>query len=316
MFLNSCFRYLGSGCSFSSLSCYFARGNCTIGRIVKDCCEAIWTVLHNQYMPVPDKASWKQIAQRFEDLWNLPNCVGAIDGKHIRINKLPKSGSTNFNYKSFHSIVLMATADADGNFIIIETGYPGRNSDGGIFKASRMNHSLQRGNLDLPEPRALPQDNTGSRFPFYFVADEAFALKKNLMRPYPKRRLNDTTRIFNYRLSRGRKSVECAFGMMSQKFQILLNAITCQRMSSVINIVKAVCVLHNFIRKREGKPYSISDYDNDQDEFGHLQSMQVDNIAPVDDTSSPQQLRNHLSQYFLSPNVALPWQWKYCVNNS
>jgi hypothetical protein len=61
-------------------------------------------------------------------------CLGSIDGKHIRIQKLPNTGFTNFNYKSYHSIVLMACSDADGNFIMIETGFAGRNSDGGIFQ--------------------------------------------------------------------------------------------------------------------------------------------------------------------------------------
>lgn len=168
----------------------------------------MWTVLHEKYMPIPDKGHWKEISHRFETLWNLPNCLGSIDGKHVRVQKLPGSGSKNFNYKSFHSLVLMAAADADGNFIMIETGYSGRNSDGGIFRASRMTHWLNDGMLDLPEARTLPHDNTSSKFPFYFVADEAFPLQRNLMRPYPKRRLNDRTRFFNYILSRCRKSVE------------------------------------------------------------------------------------------------------------
>lgn len=46
-----------------------------------------------------------------------------------------RTGSENFNYKSFHSLVLMACSDADGNFIMMEVGYDERNSDGGIFKA-------------------------------------------------------------------------------------------------------------------------------------------------------------------------------------
>ena len=83
-------------------------------------------------MPLPTKQQWKQIAERFPCLWNLPNCIGAIDGKHIRIEKLPKSGSCHFNYKGYHSVVLMA-CDADGLFTMIESGYAGRNSDGGIF---------------------------------------------------------------------------------------------------------------------------------------------------------------------------------------
>lgn len=51
----ACNRSLGRRCSFSSLSRYFAFGIGTIERIVKKCCQVIWTVLHNQYMPVPEK---------------------------------------------------------------------------------------------------------------------------------------------------------------------------------------------------------------------------------------------------------------------
>lgn len=96
----------------------------------------IWDALKDAYMPTPDKNEWKIIVHRFNLLWNLPNCLGALDGKHIRIEKIPNSGSLNFNYKSYHSIVLVAFSDADGLFTYIETGFVGRNSDGGIFRAS------------------------------------------------------------------------------------------------------------------------------------------------------------------------------------
>jgi len=158
-------------------------------------------------MPVPNKEQWKSIADRYQELWHIPNCLGSIDGKHIRIQKLPGSGSENYNYKSYHSLVLMACCDADGNFTVIETGYAGRNSDGGIFRASRMGHWLERNGLNMPDPEKLPYDQEGGKFPYYFVADEAFPLKSYLMRPYPKRRLNNRQRVYNYRLSRARKTV-------------------------------------------------------------------------------------------------------------
>lgn len=59
-------------------------------------------------MPHHSMDHWKSIAQRFQILWNLPNCIWAIDGKHVPVEKLPNNdGSTSFNYKSNHSVVLL-----------------------------------------------------------------------------------------------------------------------------------------------------------------------------------------------------------------
>lgn len=82
---------------------------------------------------------------------------------------------------------------------MVETGYSGRNSDGGIFRASKMGYWLQRDELKLPDPQSLSFDGSGLKFLYYFVADEAFSLLRYLTRPYPRRRLNNRTRIFNYR---------------------------------------------------------------------------------------------------------------------
>ena len=37
--------------------------------------------------------------------------IGAVDGKHVRIRKFPNSGSLNWNYKKFNSIILLAFVD-------------------------------------------------------------------------------------------------------------------------------------------------------------------------------------------------------------
>jgi hypothetical protein len=94
-------------------------------------------------------------------------------------------------------------------------------------------------------------DDSCETFPYYFVADEAFPLKINLMRPYLRRMLTNKICIFNYRLSRVRKSVECAFGILNAKFKIFEGPMCCKE-ETVNSVIKASVVLHNFIRTREG----------------------------------------------------------------
>lgn len=60
-------------------------------------------------------------------------CVGAIDGKHVRIQCPGKSGSLFYNYKDYYSIVLFAVVDTEYKFIGIDVGSYGRESDAGIF---------------------------------------------------------------------------------------------------------------------------------------------------------------------------------------
>ena len=66
------------------------------------------------YVKMPSSASeWTKVAQKFEDRWNFPSCLGAIDGKHVTLRCPNKSGSMFYNYKGTYSVVLMAVADAE-----------------------------------------------------------------------------------------------------------------------------------------------------------------------------------------------------------
>jgi hypothetical protein len=75
-------------------------------------------------------------------------------------------------------------------------------------------------------------------------------------------------------LSKARKNVECAFGMMSKKFQVLLSGILCKNVMSVNKIIRAVSILRNFIRKREGKPY-FTHYNDEKENSNELPFINV-----------------------------------------
>jgi hypothetical protein len=102
--------------------------------IVKEVCEAIVKHIGPLYLKVPSTTEeWLEIAAKFEERWNYPNCVGAIDGKHIVMQPPANAGSFFYNYKH--------------------------------------------------------------------TADDAFALKPNVMKPYPQQSLTEDKRIYIYRHS-------------------------------------------------------------------------------------------------------------------
>ena len=75
---------------------------------------AIYAVLKDTYLQTPaTPEEWLAVAKDFEELWNFPHCVGAIDGKHIVMRKPHNAGSFYHNYKGQESIVLMAIVDAN-----------------------------------------------------------------------------------------------------------------------------------------------------------------------------------------------------------
>eukprot|EP00795_Rhopilema_esculentum_P011147 gene11147-20031_t len=178
------------------------------------------------------------VANEFEENWNFPNCIGAMDGKHIMMKQPKNSGSYFFNYKGTFSIVLLALVDAKYKFLI---------SDGGVFRGSSLSEALSKDLLGIPAPRQ--PTGSESALPFVIVADDAFPLQNNLMKPYPFRGLSSEQRIYNYRLSRARRVVENAFGILANRFRVFLSPLMISP-ENAEKVVLASCVLHNFLRER------------------------------------------------------------------
>lgn len=68
-----------------SLSYQFRMGISTVSNIIFETCIALWNKLRVSVLKLPTTENWKEIGRGFESQWNFPNCIGAIDGKHIPI---------------------------------------------------------------------------------------------------------------------------------------------------------------------------------------------------------------------------------------
>ncbi|XP_068096531.1 uncharacterized protein [Hyperolius riggenbachi] len=266
-------------------------GKTTISYIVKETCMLIWRKLRQLYMPIPDRAQWEDIGQKFWSKCRFPNCLGAVDGKHIQLVMPLHTGSKFYNYKKYFSIVLMAVADAEYKFVYIDVGAFGSASDSQIFRNTTLFQRLEDGQLDLPPPTPWPGTSTEC-FPYTFIGDEAFALSKNLMRPCSSKDLNDRKTNFNNRLSKARRMVECSFGILSNKWRVLHTPINLN-VDTAVAAVKATCILHNFVVKQEGVAA-------DEDHVQHVQPLRGLSWTEGRNTNEAIANRDLMSQYFLS----------------
>lgn len=315
-------RFLATGETYHSLSFQFRISISAISYIIRQVCEAIRTHLGPEYLKVPStNEEWLAIAAKFEERWNFPNCLGAIDGKHIVIQAPPNCGSHYYNYKGTHSIVLMAVAGPDYECLYADVGTNGRVSDGGVWNKCRLAEAIENGTISLPPPKCLPLGI--NKVPHVFVGDDAFALKVHMMKPFPQSGLTEDKRVYNYRHSRARRISENPFGILASRWRALRSALLLPP-QTVESVVLAAIVLHNYLRKSFSAnrycPAGLVDSDNHgiitpgswrQEAPGSsLQPLQVPPNGHKASTKA-KEVRDTFKEYFFNEG-AVDWQWDLC----
>jgi hypothetical protein len=234
----------------------------------------------------------------FLDLWNFPNCIGAIEGKRVKVQAPPNSGSKFFNYKHSFFVVLLALVDAHYKFTVVGIGSYGRNSNGGIFAHSKLGKYLET-HLGIPKDEELL--GTSCLAPHVIVGDEAFPLKTYLMRLYPELQSKGDNEkcIFNYWLSQARRVVENAFGILSQKFQIYQR--TLQSLPVNADIIFATCILNNCLRDQGA---GVSDMGSSANIRSNL--TKIPNQGQIAHQSAFE-VRDKFKQFFNNPSGSVPW---------
>ncbi|XP_058122786.1 putative nuclease HARBI1 [Anopheles coustani] len=92
-------RYLATGETFSSLQYLFRVSRSSISNIVKETCSCLTKALRD-FVKLPNcPDEWLKVAQGFQEKFNFPHVLGAIDGKHVAIKAPHHSGTDYFNYK-------------------------------------------------------------------------------------------------------------------------------------------------------------------------------------------------------------------------
>ncbi|KAJ4427185.1 hypothetical protein ANN_24801 [Periplaneta americana] len=209
--------------------------------------------------------------------------------------------SSSSSSSEFEEDIENALVDADYKFITIDVGSYGRNSDGCVFANSRFGKKkLESNTLNVPQNAPLVEN--GEPQPHITVGDEAFPLKKYLLRPYGRHHLDgdETKKIFNYRLSRARNVVENAFGILTARWRIFRRYMEVQP-NMVDRIVLASCCLHNMLCK-------VNMFEPDVQALS-LPTCALRNLDHLrrNSTCESFQVRENFKEYFNSLG-SVPWQ--------
>ena len=164
--------------------------------------------------------------------------------------------------------------------------------------------------LDIPQETVIPETNI--TLPFAFVADDAFPLKENVMKPFRNRQLTLDKEIFNYLLPRARNSVECSFGKIAHMWKILQRQMD-EQLDAATNVVKAITVLRNFILTQEPGRRVVQFIEDDVADQ-RLPTFDRIQLSRNRATKSGMQVSDHFKAYFLSQRGTLPWQNSKCFN--
>jgi hypothetical protein len=131
------------------------------------------------------------------------------------------AGSLYYNYKHlfFVSSVGSSLCDSNYRFLFVDVGAHRKFSNSTIFKNSVLYMKLKNNTLNISEGQPLIQ-GSNTNTPFVIIGDEGFlnfccALTE--VNFYQSKK-----RLFNYRLARARRYIECIFGILASKWAIFL----------------------------------------------------------------------------------------------
>lgn len=192
-----------------------------------------------------------------------------------------------------------------------DVGAPGRHSDGGVFAHSAMGKRFINETMCIPPPEKINPNK--SELPFVLVGDEAFALSSYLMKPYARRNtLNLKERVFNYRLSRARRVVECTFGIMSAVWRIFKSPLR-TKLPTSIKIIQAIICLHNFILKVDPQRQRIIDLHKSKEAYENCFVDLPSDIGGLINLGGPNLDRENFACDFMTDG-AVNFQWDKAFN--
>ncbi|XP_068227681.1 uncharacterized protein [Palaemon carinicauda] len=144
-----------------------------------------------------------------------------------------KGGYLYYNYMKFPTKILMDVADAKLKLMYVDVGAKGDGGDEGTWCKCNLHHTIEQNRVGFPDDSTLLNDDTP--IPFHKIADDAFALRTMLIKPYSHTSQAHHKKFYSYMLCHARCVVENAFVILQMRFKIL--GTTIQQSPKVVELI-------------------------------------------------------------------------------
>ena len=217
----------------------------------------------------PTLAEQDEIAADIERSSHIPNCIGFIDGSHIRLESRPDGDNDYTNRKGFPSIQLQAIVDNKTIITDMFVGWPGSVHDARVFRNSPIADAMENGNI-----------MGANKFIF---GDSAYPLQSFLLTPFRNTgHLTENEKFFNRTTSSARQAVERTFGLIKGRFR-QLRCLETTNVAHACQLITSACILHNLcvISGDDAADFieEDADYNNDPNNYPPVYINANDGIA-------------------------------------
>lgn len=191
--------------------------------------------LSPEFIRAPDDPDdWSRIERGFAARAGFPDVYGAVDGTLFEISR-PSEYDGWYCRKGYPAVNMQAVVDDRMHFMSFDIR-PGSWNDRKIWAASRFGSSIDQ---------RIPSSG-------HVIGDAGYTLDTTLLTPYIPHeeagcRLNSTQRNYNFLHSSTRMVIECAFGLLKNRFRILKRVLEHKKIPNVTNTIVSCMVLHNVL---------------------------------------------------------------------
>ncbi|KAL2622327.1 hypothetical protein R1flu_002532 [Riccia fluitans] len=260
---------LAFGLPSSAISTLYNVGPSTVTEYTKQITEILGSKskLYSKFVGIPTGTKLANCIAKFENLTDIRNICGAIDGTHIKLLRKPRLQDTPkfyWNNKKFYSILLQGVCDADKVFWDVCCNAPGGLHDSIHLRASSLWGKLKEGRI-LEQPIAFMG---GRPIRPFLVGDTDYPIMPFLITPFSSSAQNQHSSAlqneFDAELNKAHACIESAFGILKKRWGILTNMNI--GLQYTPQVVIACCVLHNFCQlagEREPEDHTDIHLNND-----------------------------------------------------